>query len=200
MCTVCTALEVHSNGWWRIKNTKRTPFTTNLSRLLILTIQNGFPSVQWSYTICMRLTDVFPSTPNLVFSDFRSRRVLFEREGKLGRIKGKEEIGWKGGDLQVGVAEWELSEPFGWLLGSSKQKLWDRIEEAPAYWWSGCNCRISPPGSYSLSHWRNTIRSFVWACFGLFLFSLCRFPPVFCATETRNRMHTNESMRVEEKE
>lgn len=69
----------------------------------------------------------------------------------------------KGGKSQVGVGR-ELSEPFGWLLGSTKQKLWDRVElqwGGPAYWWCVCGGLIRPPGSYSWSHWRDTIESFV---------------------------------------
>lgn len=51
-----------------------------------------------------------------------------------------------------------------WLAGSSKQKLWDRVEVqwgGPAYWCRVCDGLISPPGSYSWSHWRDTIKSFV---------------------------------------
>lgn len=139
----------------------------------------------------VHLMGVGPHLISYFWSSFWSLRVLSESGRNRSAIKGRKKMGWKGGKSQVGVG-WEWSEPFGELLGSSKQKLWDRVElqwGGPAYWWRGCNGLISPPGSYSWSHWRDTIKSFV--C-GPATDSFCP-PPLPLVFLLWNTMHISES-------
>lgn len=142
----------------------------------------------------VHLTGVGPHLISYFWSSFWSLRVPSERGRNRSAIKGRKKMGWKGGKSQVGVG-WEWSEPFGELLGSSKQKLWDRVElqwGGPAYWWRGCNGLISPPGSYSWSHWRDTIKSLVCGpVTDSFWFPSPFF--FFFAPRSRNTMHISES-------
>lgn len=150
----------------------------------------------------VHLTGVGPHLISYFWSSFWSLRVPSERGRNRSAIKGSKKMGWKGGKSQVGVG-WEWSEPFGERLGSSKQKLWDRVElqwGGPAYWWRGCNGLISPPGSYSWSHWRDTIKSLVCGpVTDSFWFPL---PPFFFPSlhHGQETQCTSVNQRVEQKE